>query len=214
MPAGTPGLVERVRAGERDALEQLLTKELPGLRAYVRLRAGAALRERESVSDLVQSTCREVLGKLPSFQYGGEAGFRRWLYAAALRKIVNRAEHWDAGKRDARRELPLQGGSPSEADERNLADVYGTLGTPSQHAIARETRDAVEAAFDRLPEDRREVIVLARIVGLDHAAIGQHLGCSESTARQRLFRALAELGERLGPVFPSRRDGGEAPATP
>ena len=35
--------------------------------------------------------------------------------------------------------------------------------------------------------------------GLDHTALARHLGCSEATARQRLFRALAELGECLGP---------------
>jgi len=200
MSRDTSLLVERVQAGDREALEQLLRSELPGLRAYVRLQAGAALRARESASDLVQSTCREVLGKLDAFQYGGDAGFRNWLYAAALRKIVNRAEHWGAEKRDARRELPLQGGSPSEVEDRGLADVYCTLGTPSQNAIARETLDAMEAAFDRLPEDRREIIVLARIVGLDHAAIARHLECSEATARQRLFRALAELAECLGPA--------------
>jgi RNA polymerase sigma-70 factor, ECF subfamily len=201
MSAAMPQLVERIQAGDREALETLLRDELPGLRAYVRLRAGPALRERESASDLVQSTCREVLGKLEAFQYGGEAGFRDWLYATALRKIVNRAEHWGAQKRDVRRELRLhaQGSSPSAADDRGLADVYCTLGTPSQHAIARETLAAMEAAFDRLPEDRREIIVLARIVGLDHAGIAQRLGCSEATARQRLFRALAELAEWLEP---------------
>jgi RNA polymerase sigma-70 factor (subfamily 1) len=198
MSADTPQLVERIRAGDREALEDLLRSELPGLRAYVRLRAGAALRERESASDLVQSTCREVLGNLDAFAYGGEAGFRNWLYAAALRKIMNRAEHWGAQKRDARREEPLQAGSPSAADDRGLAAVYGTLGSPSQNAVARETLDAMEAAFDRLPEDRREIIVLARVVGLDHADIAQRLGCSEASARQRLFRALAELAEWLG----------------
>ena len=206
MPAETPQLVERIRSGDREALEQLLRNELPGLRAYVRLRAGAALRARESASDLVQSACREVLGKLDAFRYGGEAGFRNWLYAAALHKIVNRAEHWGAQKRDVQREVPLQGGSPSEADDRGLADVYCTLGTPSQNAIARETLDAMEAAFDRLPEDRREIIVLARVVGLEHADIATRLGCTEATARKRLFRALAELAEWLEP------DGGAAPA--
>jgi len=206
MPADMPQLIERARSGDREALEQLLRNELPGLRAYVRLRAGPALRARESASDLVQSTCREVLGRLDAFQYGGEAGFRNWLYAAALHKIVNRAEHWAAQKRDARREVPRHGGSPSEADDRGLAEIYCTLGTPSQHAIARETLDAMEAAFDRLPDDRREIIVLARVVGLQHADIATRLGCTEATARKRLFRALAELAEWLEP------DGGAAAA--
>lgn len=207
MPADTTSLVKRLQDGDREALELLLRSELPGLRAYVRLRTGAALRARESASDLVQSACREVLGKLDAFEYGGDAGFRDWLYAAALRKIVNRAEHWGAQKREARRERPLHAGrgagpgaeSPSEPDDRGVAEIYGTLATPSKHAIARETLDAIEAAFDKLPEDRREIIVLARVVGLDHASIARRLGCSEPTARQRLFRALAELAEWMEP---------------
>ncbi len=207
MSADTLPLVERIRAGDRAALEQLLQRELPGLRAYVRLRAGPALRARESASDLVQSTCREVLGKLEVFQHGGEAGFRDWLYAAALRKIAHRAEHWGAQKRDVRRELALEGlapgASPSAADDRGLAEVYATLATPSQHAIARETLESLEAAFDRLPEERREIIVLARVVGLDHAGLAERLGCTEATARQRLFRALAELAEWLEPDAPT-----------
>ncbi|HKX46490.1 MAG TPA: sigma-70 family RNA polymerase sigma factor, partial [Planctomycetota bacterium] len=186
--------------GDREALEQLLTNELPALRAFVRLRAGAALRERESVSDLVQSTCREVLAKLPTFHYGGDAGFRNWLYTAALRKILGRADHWATQKRDPHRELPPPSNSPTATSTRDLAAVYATLTTPSQHAIALETLSAVEAAFDRLPPDRREIIVLSRLVGLDHAALAHHLGCTEPTARQRLFRALAELGEHLGPT--------------
>ncbi len=208
MPADTLPLVERIRAGDQQALEQLLHRELPGLRAYVRLRVGPALRARESASDLVQSTVREVLGKLEVFQHGGEAGFRDWLYAAALRKIAHRAEHWGAQKRDLRREMPWQaappGESPSAADDRGLAEVYATLASPSQHAIARETLAAMEAAFDHLKEDRREIIVLARLVGLGHAEIAQRLGCSEATARQRLLRALAELSEWLEP------DGGKS----
>ena len=48
---------------------------------------GPQLRAKESASDLVQSVCREVLGRLDRFQHGGEAGFRHWLYATALRKV-------------------------------------------------------------------------------------------------------------------------------
>jgi RNA polymerase sigma-70 factor, ECF subfamily len=196
--ADTQQLIERIRAGDREALEFVLCRELPALRAYVRLRAGPLLRARESTSDLVQSTCREVLGKLDTFQYGGEAGFRDWLFATAMRKIANRVEHAVAQKRDIRRDRPLPNDSSSEEREQALAAIYSTLGSPSRNAIASETRDAMEAAFDRLPEDRREIIVLARVVGLDHASIAERLGCTTVSARQRLFRALAELADGLG----------------
>jgi RNA polymerase sigma-70 factor (subfamily 1) len=204
MTADTRQLVERIQTGDRDAVEQLLCAELPALRAYVRLRAGPALRARESESDLVQSVCREVLGKLDAFQYGGAAGFRDWLFATALRKIVNRAEHHGALKRDARREQAIAATPGNGSTDSELAAVYRSFGSPSQHAIAHELLETMETAFDRLSEDRREIIVLARIVGLDHAQIAERLACSEATARQRLFRALAELAENLAPRQPPR----------
>jgi DNA-directed RNA polymerase specialized sigma24 family protein len=52
-PAGGPG--------DQLAIEALLERHLPGLRAFVRLRAGPAVRTRESTTDVVQSACREVL---------------------------------------------------------------------------------------------------------------------------------------------------------
>jgi RNA polymerase sigma factor (sigma-70 family) len=198
MSDPTESIVERIRSGDRGALEDLLCRELPALRAFVRLRTGPALRARESTSDLVQSVCRELLGKLELFHYGGEAGFRDWLYAAALRKIVHRAEHWTAQKRDIRLERVQGVGSEAGERDREVATIYGSFCTPSQHGIAGETLAAIETAFDQLPKDQREIIVMARIVGLDHASIAVRLGCTESTARKRLCRALAELAWVMG----------------
>jgi len=189
-------LVDRATAGDELALDELLERHLPALRAFVRLRCGPALRARESVSDIVQSVCREVLGELDRFEWRGEAGFRAWLYLASARKIADRAEHWRAGKRDAAREVPLErSGAASDAP---LLEVYRTVCTPSAAAAGRELMERIELAFEQLGEDDREVIALARIAGLSHAEIGERLGCSEVAARKRLFRALALLSDALG----------------
>jgi RNA polymerase sigma factor (sigma-70 family) len=78
-----------------------------------------------------------------------------------------------------------------------LAEQYARLGTPSRHAIAREALARVEAAFDRLPEDYREVIVLHRIAGLSHREIGERLDRSEIASQRLLARALARLSTLL-----------------
>ena len=102
-------------------VDELLERHLPGLRAFVRLKAGALVRFRESESDIVQSTCREVLERLDEFRHGGEAGFRHWLYTTALRKILDKHEHYTAQKRDVRREE--RGLQASEADARLLSSL-------------------------------------------------------------------------------------------
>ena len=101
-------LVLRAQSGDASALDALLAQHLPGLRAYIRLRCGPALRARESASDIAQSACRDVLENLDRFQWNGEAGFKAWLYTTALRKIADRAEYWGAQKRDAKRDVPLE----------------------------------------------------------------------------------------------------------
>jgi RNA polymerase sigma-70 factor (ECF subfamily) len=188
VQANLASLVADASRGEVLAVDELLHRYLPGLRAFIRLRAGPLVRARESSSDIAQSVCREVLEQLDSFRYGGEAGFKSWLYTTALRKLAKRDAHWRALRRDAGREV--------EGDEA-LLGCYRTLSTPSLHAAAREWMARLEAAFDELSEDDREVITLARVCGLSHDEIARQMGRTPAATRLLLHRALAKLSEKL-----------------
>jgi RNA polymerase sigma-70 factor, ECF subfamily len=201
-PQDDAALVTAAAGGDTTAVQQLLQRHLPGLRAYVRLRAGATLRKHESSSDLVQSVCRDVLENMGRFRYPGEAAFRAWLYATALRKIADRAEYWRAAKRDPGREVRIEGHAaptaPSTHDDARLLDVYrASFFSPSQAAMGREALARIEQAFEKLPEDYREVIVLSRVVGLSRAEIAERMGRTEASVRNLVSRALAELAEHL-----------------
>ncbi len=176
-------------ASPRD-LEALLVEHLPRLRAFVRLRTNAAIRARESHSDLVQSVCREVLEGAGRFDFQGDGAFRKWLYVTALRKIVERDREMKAQKRDVRRELDA---AVIDPDGDGLADAYASVSTPSLAAMRREDIAMLEAAFEGLSDEQREVVTLARILGLTHAEIAQHLGKTEEACRQILRRGLIRL---------------------
>lgn len=169
----------------------LLARHLPSLLAFVRLRTGRLVRDHESHSDLVQSVCRELLAGRERFTYRGENEFRNWLYTAALRKVVERARYHRAQKRDVRREVR----PPAEQarEEQSIAGCYATFATPSRELASAEEMRRIEAAFDELADEQREIITLARIVGLSHAQIAARLGCSEASSRQQLHRALIRL---------------------
>ncbi len=162
MDSELDALTAAAAAGERNALETLLERHLPALRAYIRLRAGAVVRRRESNSDLVQSVCREVLQNASSFKYPSESAFRRWLFATALRKIVDRRNYHLAEKRDAFRELH----PPDEAAQNALLEVYGTFCSPSGDLALKEEFARIEVAMDELTEEQREIVTLAHLVGL------------------------------------------------
>jgi RNA polymerase sigma-70 factor (ECF subfamily) len=186
-------LLARLKAGDREAIDALMRRNLTGLRSYVRLHSGPLLRAREASGDLVQSVCREVLEHMDRFRFPSEAGFRRWLYVTAMRKIRRRYEYWGAQRRDAGRDVHLDAVAPGG----DLTDAYAALGTPSQVAMANEGVERIERAFDRLPEAYREAIVLARIVGLSTPELSERLGRTEGATRTMLSRATARLAELL-----------------
>lgn len=174
--------------GDPAAVSHLLQRYLPGLRQFVRLRAGNVVAGREDHSDIVQSACRDVLENLARYRHGGDDGFRRWLYRTALRKIADRYEYYRAQKRDVGREGHL---SPSGSG------FLGDVPTPSQHAIANEEARRIDRALADMSDDYREVIVLAKYVGLSRREIAAEMGRSELAVRTLLSRALAQLAETL-----------------
>lgn len=183
-------LVQEASRGDRQALEGLLQRYLPELRAFLRLRTGPRLRARETPDDLAQSVCREVLGQLSQFDYRSEQSFKHWLFTAALHKVQDKGRFYAAERRDAGREW-------GPVDDPQLLSGYASLLSPSRVAIGREDIARVERAFDELPDDYREVITLHRLVGLGHEEIAARMGRSVEASRVLLHRALARLGRLL-----------------
>jgi len=177
--------------GDPVAIEEVLRAYLPRLQRFVHLRLGPQLRAREDTLDIVQSTVRELLQQ-PDFEWRGEIEFRAWLFQAALHKILEKQRFHGAEKRAADREV--QADRPSAA----FGDAIADHASPSRIATAKEELQRLEAAIDRLTEPQREVLTLARIVGLPHAVIAERLGKSEVAVRQLLVRAMAAVGAALG----------------
>ena len=178
-PPGSPG---------EPGLDNLLVEHLPHVRAFLRLRLDQAFRTRESVSDLVQSVCREVLSHPERFEYQGNPAFRAWLCNAALNKLRDKRRLHLAGKRNLNREV---GGTSQVA---NI--VRESLAGPATQIVRAEDVGRVEAAFELLPETQREVLTLFKVAGLSHREIAEQLGISEANSRKTLTRALAAFAAR------------------
>lgn len=190
-------LIADATRGDESALSSLLARHLPDLHTYVRLRLSRKLREVEDTVDIVQSVCRDVLQNAQGFHYEGEAQFRSWLFNSATRKIVDKAEHWAAAKRDSNRNLSIDatgthGGLRFEAE---IETSFRNVCSPSQDAMGRETMARIEEAFASLSEEKQEVILLAKVVGMSRAEIAATMGRTEAAIRNLLPRALAELAE-------------------
>ena len=75
--------------------------------------------------------------------------------------------------------------------------MYRSFATPSRELMDREAIAHIEASFDRLSDEDRELILLARVVGLSRGEMATRLGKSEGAVRTGLSRALARLAGML-----------------
>ncbi len=170
-------------------LDALFARHLPALTAFLRHKVGGELLARETIDDLAQSVCREVLADLDTLQFRGEDSFRSYLFLQATRKVVDRHRYHHRPRRDAGRTDPL----PEDTRQLEDAGIYSPLATPSQHADARERLQRVQHVLQQLPEAQRDAILLTRIAGLSYAEVADHAGISESALRGLVARGLARL---------------------
>lgn len=186
-------LLRASRSGDATALETLLARHYAMVHGFIRLRVDPATRQRESVSDLVQSVCREVLARADAFDYRGERAFRAWLCEAALRKIRDRRHYHRAQRRDPGREVaPID-----DHGWADLADTYRTTFDPARRVLRDEAVQQLEAAMDELTDEQREAITLRQLCGLPYADIAARTGRVETAVRQLVSRARARLAESL-----------------
>lgn len=185
MSDGFDELQRSATAGDEGALDRMVARFLPRLHAFVRVQMGAGLRRREASADVVQSVCRELLEGRERFEFRGEGAFLSWLLKAAMNKLRERARFFDRQRRAIDREQPLPDGA-----------AYAGL-SPSGEVMGKEEVERLEQALSELPDDYREIVVLARIVGMSHQDIADHLGRTKPSVRNALGRAITRLGQAL-----------------
>ncbi len=56
-----------------------------------------------------------------------------------------------------------------------------------------EEQSMLSMAMERLPEDKREILVLSKYEERKYKEIGEILGCSEGAVKVKVFRALQDL---------------------
>ncbi len=192
--------IQAAASGDRAAYDDLFANNLPALVAFLRAKVGGELAHRESVSDLAQSVCREVLRDLAQLEFRGEEQFRAYLFLQATRKVIDRYRYHKQEMRDPARVEPL----PTDTADVAERGLYGAL-TPSRVVGAKEELTRVEQALQLLPEAQRDAVLLSRIAGLGYQEIAAQKGISEAAVRGLVARGLARLAGLLGQVDPDTR---------
>lgn len=141
---------------------------------FLRLTANRGLSE-----DLVQEVFFRMLKYRQTFQVG--TSFTAWMYQVA------RNAHIDQGRK---RRLEIV---PDE--EPSWDDVASTDADPLERLAHAQEVKLLRRALDRLPVEKREVLVLSRFQNLKYSEIADILGCEVGAVKVRVFRAVRELGQ-------------------
>jgi len=133
-------------------------------------------RDQELSEDLVQNTFLRILKYRHLFR--GDGDFKTWMFHIARNvshdqyrknkiKVKDAIENWE----------DRLGHNENQANDMQVADEHQML----------------EWAMERLPEDKREILLLSKYQEKKYKEIGELLGCSEGAVKVKVFRALQEL---------------------
>lgn len=188
----TAGIVERARAGDREAYDQLFALAADRVLWFIRLRLGAGLRGRLDSMDVLQETYLEAHRAFARFEYRDDGSLFRWLCRLVENRIRGLADHFGAQKRRPPGEaLPI-----SKVLERVRASRTG----PATAADRTEQRERLAAALERLESEEREVLLLRSFQERSVEEIADLLGKSTSSVQRLLGRATVRLGSKLREV--------------
>ncbi len=191
-------LLARARAGDDQALGQLLEQYRAYLMLLARLQIGRRLQGKADCGDLVQETFLEAARHFSAFRGQTEPEMASWLrqiLAGCLAHLVRRFCGTQA--RDVRLERALEHDldQSSRAIDRSLVAVQST---PSQRASAREQAVLLADALAGLPGDYREVIVLRHLEGLTFPQVAERMGRSLDSVEKLWLRAVTRLRQAVG----------------
>jgi RNA polymerase sigma factor (sigma-70 family) len=180
--ASTEELLNRVRTGDRAALEALYERYLGPLQRWARGRLPSRARDLTDTADIVQETLLRTLRRLDTFQVRDTGSFYAYLRQAVLNRIH------DEGRRVARRPRSTE-----------LEDAGVDPGpSPVEQLLGREALDRFEGAVARLAANDREAVLARMELGLSYAEIARSLGKpSPDAARMTVARALVRLAREM-----------------
>jgi len=175
-------LVKRCLGGENPAWEELL-------RIHARKVYGVCYRftgQGSEAEDLTQEIFIKVFQTLRTYD-AAQGAFSTWLSRVARNHLV---DHYRRTRKDRV--------TSSLEDELGHLEEKPTAGMePVAQVEARERKEMLQAALDKLSPDMREAVILRDFQDLDYEEIAQVLGVPEGTVKSRINRGRLELARLL-----------------
>ena len=173
-------LIARVQSGDASAFDALIEKYKARLYTVIYNMLG----NHEDAADLSQETFLKAFKSIRSFR--SQANFYTWLYRIGVNTTLNFIKK--------RKEIHFSlNEMSSEVENEPFLKEWASKEMVSREIDRGELQEKLNEALQKLSEGHRAVVVLHDIEGMKHQEIAKVLGCSEATARSRLFYAHQQL---------------------
>jgi RNA polymerase sigma-70 factor (ECF subfamily) len=171
-PSVDNALAIAARAGDRNALEQLLHAHADRIHAVCRRILGNPDDALDATQEAMIAVARGIT------RFDGSARISTWIYRVATNAAL------DELRRRNRRPLPTE----AEIASGSSSDATGAV----------DARLDIDAALASIPEDFRVAVVLRDLCDLDYAEISAVLNVPIGTVRSRIARGRAALEAWFG----------------
>ena len=126
-------------------------------------------------------------------RYNGDVNWPAYLYRATVRKALELA------RRRAARSTGILPVIRNHGRDAHATETLHSVTTtePDSELRADELQRRLAAALGRLPRREADAFVLLRLERLETVEVARLMGCSESTVRVHLHRAVVKLAREL-----------------
>jgi len=188
-------LIERLRAGDREAFNEVFSRHRGRLRRMVEMRMDWRLHARLDASDVIQEAYLEAVQRMNEYLRDPTLPIFLWLRLIVGERLTRlHRRHLGPKMRDAGREISLyRQPLPAASSMALAAQLLGKHTSPTQAAVRAERILRVQEALNALDPIDREVLSLRHFEELTRAETAKTLGIEESAASKRYIRALKRL---------------------
>jgi RNA polymerase sigma-70 factor (ECF subfamily) len=199
-PPETLDLLNDVRHGKQDAVDQLLARHRDAVRRLIDMRLDRAIAGRVDASDIVQEVLLEASQRLNEYLVNPAMPFHLWLRHIAQDHLIDaHRRHRQAKRRSVDRERRMQAGLRDHSSIELIGQLIDRELTPATAAIRQEMQERFQTAVACLEDDDRDVILMRHFEQLSNQEVAETLGVTEAAASMRYLRAVRRLRALLAP---------------